>query len=70
VVQSEYHQRERDGTLIQAHDRKFLVSTEGIDIVPTTEDALAVGTETYQIIDVKPLAPGGVAVMYTLQVRR
>ena len=70
VVQSSYRQHERDGTLIQAHDLKFLVSTDGLDIVPTPEDELKVGGETYQIIDVAPLAPGGVTIMYTMQVRR
>lgn len=70
VVISNYTARDRDGTNIQAGDVKLLVSTEGLTVVPKNSDKIRVSGQTYSIVDVTELAPGGVAVMWTVQARR
>lgn len=55
--------RERDGTLIQTQDRRFIISPEGLTSGPATGDSLRVGADTLSIVTVDPVAPGG-AVIY------
>lgn len=69
VVQTEYQLKDIDGTLIQQGDRKFLVSTKNAP-EPAKQDTLRVEGIVYQIINIKPLAPGPVTMMWTLQVRK
>ena len=59
-----------DGTLIQAGDRKVLLSAQGLTVVPAPGWKLTIGAVVWQIVNVKTSDPGGVAVLYTLQVRR
>jgi hypothetical protein len=59
-----------NGTLIQAGDRKLIVSTLADDgsalVVPQVDDLALVGTKTYTLKNVDQVSPGGVAVIYTL----
>lgn len=71
LVLLEYTERERDGTLIQARDKKVLLSTEGLTIEPAASDLLVIGDNEYSIVNVDPLRPkpGGTTVMWTVQAR-
>lgn len=69
-VLTEYAIRERDGTLIRVNDKKAIISTESLAIVPNNEDKLKVGGVTHEIIDVSPLSPGGTTLIYKMQVRK
>lgn len=70
VVIDNFTARDRDGTNVQAGDVKLLVSTEGLTVVPKNSNKIRVSGQTYSIVDVTELAPGGVAVMWTVQARR
>lgn len=70
AVITEYAAREIDGTLIRREDRRVQLSTEGLNITPTTADALIVGSDVLAIVNVAPLEPGGTVVLYELQVRK
>jgi hypothetical protein len=56
-----------DGTLIQATDR--LITMEARTVVPSPGDSLLIGGKDHEVIMVRPLDPGGVAVLYEVQVR-
>lgn len=66
-----------DGTMIRATDQKILVSASGLSIVPAVGDRFWDGVSmngadrvTGAIVEPLPrIAPAGVAVMYTLNVR-
>lgn len=64
-----------DGTLILAKDRKFLLSPVKIDgtpivqPVPDRDTITLADSKTYAIKKCDPLAPAGLAAMYTLQLR-
>lgn len=59
------------GSLIQKDDEMVLLSASGLAIAPSGEtDNLIIGSDTFSVVSVVPLKPGGVSVMYTLQVRR
>lgn len=60
--------RSADG--VEADDVKALVPAESVSIVPTTDDKLTVAGETYKIMHVEVLNPGGVDILYTLQCRK
>lgn len=48
--------------------QRVILSAEGLSVVPTVKHQLIVGGQTYEITNVNPLAPGGVDVIYELQV--
>ena len=48
--------------------QRVILSAEGITKVPTVSDQLVVGSQVYEIKNVAPLEPGGVAVIYELSV--
>ena len=50
-------------------DMKMLLSSKNLAVVPTTSMYIEAGGHEYAILDVFPLNPGGVDVMYTLQLR-
>jgi len=68
-VVTDYAHRERDGTRIQAKDRKVYVSALDLAITPTPGDKFVLGAMVYDIISVGPLEPGGTVILFELQVR-
>lgn len=61
---------EIDGTLILATDLKIIVGADQLDIDPTPSDKFQDGdVKDYAIINVTPLKPAGVVVMWELQCR-
>jgi hypothetical protein len=69
MVVTNYAQADINGTVIQNTDRKVLVSTSGLTIVPTTGDVLVVDGQTLSVIGVNPLKPGGTLLLYEIQGR-
>lgn len=68
VVVTEYEKNQIDGTLIQASDRKVLMTAmAGVEPVPA--DTLTISGKVYSVINAMPLAPAGIAVMYEVQAR-
>lgn len=70
VAVFDYRNSEIDGELILQGDKLVYLSTAGISAVPANSSKLTIGGVTHSIMDVMPLAPGGTAVFYKLQVRR
>ena len=68
-VVTDYAHRERDGTYVQARDRKVYVAAEGLAITPTPGDKFVLGAMVYDIVHVGPLEPGGTVILFELQVR-
>lgn len=58
--------KEVDGTSILRGDKKILLEASQ---APTTKDRMIIGGVDHEIISSKPLAPGGVAVIYIVQAR-
>lgn len=69
VVVTEYAKSDIDGTLILASDRKVLM-TATAGVTPVPNDVLVISGESYSAVNVMPLAPAGVVVMYEIQARR
>lgn len=67
VVQTDFTQAERDGTIVQADDIMFLMEAS---VEPTTADTLTVDGTTYQVVNVMPLRPGSVTMLYRVQARK
>lgn len=75
VVLSEYSAREIDGTIIQAQDRRVLMSAIGetgsrLNPAPTVNDELRVSGDTFNVQGSMATAPAGVPLLFRLQVRR
>ena len=81
VVYDEWKKSEIDGTLIRRGDRKVLMASSGFAIAadkdgnflnePSTGDTFKDGEtgKPYTIVNVSPLAPAGIVVMWELQLR-
>lgn len=59
-----------DGTTIFATDQRILLSAEGLSVTPKADDNIVVSSASYKIIRVKPINPGGIAVVYDIIVRK
>ncbi len=68
-VELEYTTEEIDNSSVKIGDKKLLMSVEGVDPAPDTSCQVEVGDVPYQVIKVTPLSPGGVVIMWTVQVR-
>lgn len=60
--------KSRKQDMTQGKARFVYLSASGLAIEPTPNHKLRVSGVDYEILDVQPLTPGGVTVMYELQV--
>jgi hypothetical protein len=66
----DYNVRQVDGVNILRTDRRAIVAAGPLGaVVPTVPDKLVVGGTAIPIVNVKPLNPAGVAVLYECQLR-
>jgi hypothetical protein len=68
-----YSQDEINGVDIQANDIQALISgkeTSDASLVPDTSMQLIAQGVTYNVVRVTPTQPGGVSVLYRLQIRK
>ncbi|MBB5573304.1 MULTISPECIES: hypothetical protein [Rhizobium] len=70
LVDLDYTQAHISNTLIQRGDRMIYLSTAGLSIAPMLEDRLLIAGVEHAIFDVLPLSPGGITVLWQLQVRQ
>jgi hypothetical protein len=66
----EYTDRDLDGTQIKIGDKQVILEALSGMTEPQTKDALIIGGIEHAIVNVKPISPAGVVVIYELQVRR
>lgn len=64
-----YSLTNRNETLILVGDKVGIMSTD-IDVVPALTDKLLIDGEVYNFLDVAPLNPGGVTLIYEYHARR
>mgnify|MGYP003112407954 FL=1 len=55
--------------LVQANDRKCMISAKSVDNVPTTKDRIVFSSVIYQIISVKTVSQAGLDLTYELILR-
>lgn len=66
------------GAMVRSSDKKLLLSAKGLNTVPQIGDQFTLPDGVWYIPEgsgsgynpIQPLAPGGIAVMYTIQLRR
>ncbi|API58095.1 hypothetical protein BSL82_01275 [Tardibacter chloracetimidivorans] len=65
--------RKMAGTNIQMGDMQLLLATLAADgealTAPNVDDTVLIGSKTYTIIDIAPLAPDGTDLLYTCTIR-
>lgn len=69
-ISTKFSRKEIDGTFVQAADQKVLLAADTISTVPTVSDLLKIGEETWSILQVQEVSPGGTVLLYTLQIRK
>lgn len=68
VVETDYSLTDRDQSLVLKGDKLGLIST-AVAIEPTTADRIILGGKTYRFVDLQPLQPGGVVLLYEFHAR-
>lgn len=68
LIFGRYGARDRDGTNITERDVKVMISPDA-ETDPRNGDKLRVGSETYSLIDVQAVKPGGTVLMWACQAR-
>lgn len=66
----DYRNRDVDGTLIKATDKRVIVSTEGMTVTLDSAHKLTIGGVKHSIINVRELNPGGTVVYVEAQCRK
>lgn len=69
VVILDWKQSDIDGTLVLQGDKKAYISTQGLTATPSKNDRLTVGSEVHEIVNLMPLSPAGLVVMWQAQIR-
>lgn len=64
-----YSITDRDASLVQVGDKVGLMSTSA-EIAPSKEDKLQIDGGTYAFVDLKPLNPGGLTLLYEYHARK
>ena len=67
LVETGYNLTNRDGSLVQAGDKVGLISTAGES--PLLDDVLRVDGADYRFVDLQPLNPGGLTLLFEFQAR-
>lgn len=70
ALETAYKQNEIDGTIIQVGDKRFLIASASLTVLPKTSDILIDGNDQYKIQSVSQVNPGNVPILYKLQVRK
>lgn len=70
AVISGYKDFSINGTSIKAGDKKYLLAASGLGCTPTTSDKVVDTVGTYSVINVEPVGPGGVTLLYKVQGRK
>jgi len=65
----DYDQRQIDGSLVRAGDRRVLLQATGGIPLPRTGDTITIASGTYQVVQARDISPAGTSVVYDLQVR-
>ena len=63
-----YAQREMDGDQVRTGDQRLLLSADGVP-TPQTGDKVVIGCDTWSVVRCETLAPAGVPVLHTVQLR-
>ena len=64
-----FDNKDFDGTLIKASDKKVYIAAKGLLIVPETTDTLLIDGTSHTIIRVMPLNPAGINIYFEVQAR-
>ena len=59
-----------DGNLIRSGDMKVLAAPLSMTLDPKMTGAITRGDESWSIVNIKELNPGGIKLLYTIQVRK
>lgn len=66
LVELDYSLTNRDGTLVQAGDKLFLVQA---DAAPDMAAKIRLDSVDYAMVDVQPVSPGATVLLYEIQAR-
>lgn len=70
AVRQNYGSNQVDGQVIKQGDVKLLAEAKSFTVEPDVSDLMLDGSETWQIMDVKPFKPGDTIIYYELQLRQ
>ena len=65
----DYKQSDIDGTVILKDDKKAIISTSGLTVTPTKADKLTIGGVVHDIVEIMPLSPAGIVIIWQAQIR-
>ena len=70
LMQTVFKKADNRGTLVEAGDVLYLVSTQGVTIDPELADRITVDSLIYQIIRIDPLTPAPVVMFWYIHARK
>jgi len=64
-----YRKSRKGDTAVQSKTRYIYLSPSGMTVEPEAGNKLRIGSTDYEIVDVELVQPGGITVLYQLEVR-
>lgn len=68
IVETGYSLTNRNEVLVQAGDKVGIISTDAA-VAPRLHDPIRIDGEMYRLIDLKPLNPGGLTLLFEFNAR-
>lgn len=59
-----------DGLQIEQGDKKVLISADDLTAAPTLKSKITIAGTVWRVMNIKETSPGGVSILYELQVRK
>lgn len=69
-VETRYSMTDRNATLVQVGDKMGIISTETGIVPEKSVSKIEIDGTIYQLLDVSPLNPGGVVMLYKIHARK
>ena len=70
LVREGYDVLEINGTTVRSGDRKYLLAARNLTFTPKGGDRVVDSGETFEILRVEAISPGGTAILFTLHTRK
>jgi hypothetical protein len=69
-VETAYSMTDRNSSLVEVGDKMGLISTETGAVPKKSINSIEIDGIEYQLLDVQPLSPGGVVMLYKVHARK
>jgi len=69
AVVEDFRERDIDNTTVRTGDRRYMVASKDVAVVPTTASRIVDGADELEVINVEAISPGGTNIVWRIHAR-